>query len=63
MKKYEKAEIYSWVPLIGFDKDSADKGVRDLIEGQMGFVPKGIILWVTHSDIINYHKPGTSTEA
>lgn len=62
MKKYEKAEIYSWVPLIGFDKDMPDKGVRDLIEGQMGFVPKGIILWVTHSDIINYHKPGLPTE-
>lgn len=62
MKKYEKAEMYSWVPLIGFDKDKADKGVADLIEGEMGFVPHGIILWVTHNDIINRHKPGLTEE-
>lgn len=58
MKKYEKMGIYSWVPLIGFDKNLSDKGVRDLIEGQMGFIPRGIILWVVHNDIINMHKPG-----
>ena len=58
LKKFDKAELYSWVPLIGFDKDQADKGVRELIEEQMGFVPHGIILWVTHNDIINLHKPG-----
>lgn len=55
MKKYfDKAEIFTWTPLIGFDKDKRDKGVKKFIK-RMGFTPHGISVFAFSPDIVNHH--------
>jgi len=52
--KFEKGEIFVWMPLIGFDRDQPDKGVSKLIE-RMGFLPHGISVFMFHPDIVHLH--------
>lgn len=46
---------YIWMPLIGFDKDQPDKGVDQYIKSA-GFTPKGVSVFLFHSDIVNQHE-------
>lgn len=50
----EKSNHFIWMPLIGFDRDKEDKGVSEYLN-QTGFVPKGMSVFLFHSDIINQH--------
>ncbi len=49
-----KNEIHVWMPMIGFDRDDADKGVRALLE-RMSFAPTGVSAFLFHPDIVNQH--------
>lgn len=51
----ENSNHFIWMPLIGFDRDKADKGVGEYLS-QTGFVPKGMSVFMFHSDIINQHE-------
>lgn len=53
-KYFDKAEIFTWTPLIGFDKDKRDKGVKKFIN-RMGFTPHGISVFAFSPDIVNHH--------
>ena len=53
-------EIHVWMPLIGFDREEADKGVGKLLE-RMSFVPNGVSAFLFHPDIVNQHT-GMSAE-
>jgi len=55
-----KGEIHVWMPMIGFDREEADKGVGDLLE-RMSFVPGGVSAFLFHPDIVNQHA-GMSAE-
>jgi len=44
-----------WMPLIGFDRDQADRGVNEYFEST-GFIPKAMSLFLFHPDIINEHE-------
>lgn len=50
----EKLKHNVWIPLIGFDNQSPDKGVEEYIENA-GFVPEGVSVFLFHSDIVNHH--------
>ena len=54
-KFYDKAEMFAWMPLIGFDKDLADKGV-DKLTDRIGFKLNGTCLMVCHPDLVHYHE-------
>ncbi len=51
---FKKAEIFAWMPLIGFDKDMPDKGVENLFE-RVGFDLHGVCLFVCNPDFIHHH--------
>lgn len=53
-------EIHVWMPMIGFDRDAADKGVGELLE-RMSFTPNGVSAFLFHPDIVNQHQ-GMATE-
>ena len=53
-KYFDKAEIYAWTPLIGFDKNVEDKGVENFIN-RMGFTPHGLSVFMFNPDAINQH--------
>ena len=53
-KYFEKAEIFTWMPLIGFDKDQPDKGVGTLLK-RMNFTPHAVSVFAFHSDVVNHH--------
>ena len=53
-------EIHVWMPMIGFDRDEADKGVGKLLE-RMSFAPNGVSAFLFHPDIVNQHT-GVSAE-
>ena len=45
-------EIHVWMPMIGFDREEADKGVGKLLE-RMSFTPNGVSAFLFHPDIVN----------
>lgn len=51
---FKNAEIFTWMPLTGFDKDLPDKGVETLIS-RAGYTPQGVCLFVFHPDIVHQH--------
>ncbi len=51
----DNSNHFIWMPLIGFDRDQEDKGVGEYLR-QTGFVPKGMSVFMFHSDIINQHE-------
>lgn len=51
---FDKAEIFAWMPLVGFDKDAPDKGVGALVE-RAGFDLNGVCLFVFHPDFVHHH--------
>jgi len=53
-KFFDKAEIFAWMPLTGFDRDLPDKGVAQLFE-RTGFTLHGVCLFIFHSDFIHQH--------
>ncbi len=54
MNYYDKAEIFAWTPLLGFDKDAPDKGVSNFIE-RTQFNLHGVSLFVFAADIVHQH--------
>ena len=42
------------MPMIGFDREEADKGVGRLLE-RMSFAPNGVAAFLFHPDIVNHH--------
>lgn len=50
----EKSNHFIGMPLIEFDRDKEEKGVSEYLS-QMGFVPKGVSVFLFHSDIFNQH--------
>ncbi len=55
MPHYSKnAEIFAWMPLLGFDKDKRDKGVGQLVK-RMGFTPHAVSVFLCHPDIVHHH--------
>ncbi len=52
---FDKAEIFAWMPLTGFDKDAPDKGVDQLLK-RAGFDLNGTCLFVFHPDIVHHHE-------
>ncbi len=55
-----KGEIHVWMPMIGFDREEADKGVGRLLE-RTGFTPNGVSAFLFHPDIVHQHT-GMSVE-
>ena len=55
-----KGEIHVWMPMIGFDREEADKGAGKLL-ARMPFVPHGVSAFLFHPDIVNQH-PGMGVE-
>ncbi len=53
-KYFDKAEIFAWMPLTGFDKDLPDKGVEKLMQ-RVGYDLHGVNLFVFHPDIVHHH--------
>lgn len=53
-KYFDKAEIFAWMPLIGFDKDEEDKGVGRLLK-RMDFTPHAVSVFAFHGDIVHHH--------
>ena len=51
---YKKAEMFAWMPLIGFNKDLPDKGIEKLTQ-RTGFKLNGTCLFVFHPDIVHHH--------
>ena len=51
----KKSNNYIWMPLIGFDREQADKGVSEYLN-KAGFVPEGISVFIFHPDIVNQHE-------
>ena len=47
-------EIHVWMPMIGFDREQADKGAGELLE-RMSFTPNGVSAFLFHPDIVNQH--------
>lgn len=54
MPDYPK-EIFVWIPLIGFDRDKADKGVADFLQKTIT-PPAAVSLFLFHPDVVNQHK-------
>ncbi len=55
MPKYlDNAEIFAWMPLLGFDKDKRDKGVGQLLK-RMNFTPHAVSVFLCHPDIVHHH--------
>jgi len=50
----KKSDTFIWMPLIGFDREQADKGVSEYVE-KTGFIPKGLSVFLFHPDAINQH--------
>lgn len=55
-----QGEIHVWMPMIGFDRDEPDKGVRRLLE-RTSFTPTGVSAFLFHPDIVHQHT-GMATE-
>ncbi len=53
-KYFDKAEIFAWMPLIGFDKDKRDKGVKQLLK-RMKFTPHAVSVFAFHPDVVHHH--------
>jgi hypothetical protein len=53
-------EIHVWMPMIGFDREEADKGVGKLLE-RTSFTPNGVSAFLFHPDIVHQHA-GMSVE-
>ena len=51
---YDKATMFAWMPLTGFDKDLPDKGVSTLLH-RTKFDLHGVCLFVFHPDIVHHH--------
>ena len=51
----EQKQHYIWMPLIGFDKDHEDCGASEFLN-KTGFLPKGVSVFLFHSDIVNQHE-------
>lgn len=50
-----KKEHMIWMPLIGFDREQADRGVGEYLEST-GFIPSVMSVFIFHPDIINQHE-------
>lgn len=55
VEKYNKSEIYVWSPLIGFDKNDADRGAGGMLSN-IPFLPHGVSPFLYHMDIILQHE-------
>lgn len=53
-KYFDKSEIFAWMPLIGFDKDKRDKGVKQLLK-RMKFTPHAVSVFAFHPDVVHHH--------
>lgn len=53
----DKRELGLWLPLIGFDVEQEDKGVKEYLE-RVGMKPDYLCLLLFNADVINYHKKG-----
>lgn len=54
LKRISNRETFAWMPLTGFDKDLADKGVKVFLDRTENKVD-GVCLFAFHPDIINQH--------
>ena len=54
LKRTSNRETFAWMPLTGFDKDLADKGVKVFLDRTENKVD-GVCLFAFHPDIINQH--------
>ncbi|MBE7043320.1 MAG: hypothetical protein E7399_07505 [Ruminococcaceae bacterium] len=52
---YDKADLFAWMPLIGFDKNLPDKGVSKLMN-RIQHTLDGVCLLLAHPDIIHQHE-------
>ena len=52
--KYPKAKIHVWTPLIGFEKEEADRGAAGML-AKIPFIPDGVSAFLFHMDIIMRH--------
>ena len=57
---YEKAEIFAWMPMIGFDRNHENKGVGNFLS-RTQFTPDGTSVFLFHPDIVHHHQ-GLTTE-
>ncbi len=60
IKQLAGGETWAWMPMIGFDKDAPDKGVRTLLE-RMQFKPQAISAFLFHPDFVHHYR-GLDTE-
>ena len=51
----DKKNHMIWMPLIGFDREQADRGVGEYLEST-GFIPSVMSVFIFHPDIINQHE-------
>jgi len=51
---FDKAELFAWMPLTGFDRDQPDKGVSALME-RTQFTLHGVCLFLFHADFVHHH--------
>lgn len=54
------ADIFCWMPLIGFDRDLKDKGVCAFLE-KTQFIPDAVNVFLFHPDIVHNHNAITQT--
>lgn len=52
---YEKADIFAWMPMIGFDREKEDKGVGAFLE-RTQFTPDGTSVFLFHMDFVMQHE-------
>ena len=54
-KYFDKGEICAWMPMIGFDKEEPDKGVKKLLD-RMQFKPHAMSVFLFHPDIVHHYE-------
>lgn len=52
---YGKADIFAWMPMIGFDREKEDKGVGAFLE-RTQFTPDGTSVFLFHPDFVLQHE-------
>ena len=53
-KYFDKATIFAWMPMIGFDREKEDKGVGAFLE-RTQFTPDGTSVFLFHPDFVLQH--------
>ena len=51
----DKKNHMIWMPLIGFDRDQADRGVGEYLKST-GFIPSALSVFIFHPEIIDQHE-------